>query len=201
MALSFCSGALFMKMLSDFLALILFFVVYGIAYFLGYPAEAIFFATGVAVAISVFQIVSAKIRKQKLDMIQKINYSVIVVFGLIGIIFRNQMFLYWKPTIIAWAMALALIISQLMGKNGIKLLLKKDISLPENIWSRLVYIWVAYFVVLGIVNLLVIFNFGEKIWLIYKTFGSITLTVIFVIALGVYLNKHILDKDTEMEKE
>ena len=190
-----------MKMLSDFLALILFFVVYAVAYNFGHASEAIYYATGVAVTITIFQFLYAKIRGQKLDMMQKINYSVIVVFGLIGITLHNPLFLYWKPTIISWAMALALAVSQLMGKNGLKLLLKKEISLPENIWRRLVYIWVTFFVLLGAANLLVAFNFGEKIWVNYKTFGSLTITIIFVITQGIYLNKHILDTDTVIKED
>ncbi len=190
-----------MKMLSDFLALILFFVVYAVAYNFGHASEAIYYATGVAVTITIFQFLYTKIRGQKLDMMQKINYSVIVVFGLIGITLHNPLFLYWKPTIISWAMALVLAVSQLMGKNGLKLLLKKEISLPENIWNRLVYVWVSFFAVIGGVNLLVAFNFTEKVWVNYKTFGSLTLTVIFVIAQGIYLNKHILDKDIVTKDE
>ena len=184
-----------MTMLSDFLALILFFVVYGVAYHKIDPTQAIYYATAVAVGVTIIQFVYAKIRGRKLDVIQKINYSVIIVFGLIGIAFHNPLFLYWKPSIISWLMALALGISQIVNKNGLKLLLKKEIALPEPVWNRLTYAWITFLICIGVVNLLVAFNFEEVVWVNYKTFGAFGITLIFALAQAVYLSRHVVEHE------
>ncbi len=183
-----------MKMLSDFLALILFFVVYGIAYHKIDPKQAIYYATAVAVAVTIIQIIYAKIRGRKLDVIQKINYSVIVIFGIIGIIFHNPLFLYWKPSIISWLMASALGISQIINKNGLKLLLKKEITLPDIIWNRLTYAWITFLICIGAINLFVAFNFEEVVWVNYKTFGAFGITLVFALAQGIYLSRHVVEE-------
>ena len=189
-----------MKALSDFLALILFFAVYGIVYWLGHPQTAIYYATAVAIAITVIQIVFARIKRRKLDLIQKINYSVIVIFGITGILLRSPLYLYWKPSVISWLTALVLAVSVLRHKNGLKLLLGSKMILPEFAWTRLSWMWVAFLTVIGVLNLIVAFNFEEKIWVAYKTFGTLSLTVVFVVIQGIYLNKHIIEEPDQDNK-
>ncbi|WP_434778587.1 septation protein A [Neisseria sp. Ec49-e6-T10] len=181
-----------MKIFSDFLALILFFAVY---WFTSktHPEQAIYIATGVAVTVAIIQAAVILYKHKKMDVLQIINFSVVVVFGTIAIIFHNSEFILWKPTIIAWAMAIALAISQIVNKNGLKLILQKEISLPEVVWARLTYAWLSFFIIIGVVNLLVAYNFSQDIWVKYKTFGALGLTVVFAIAQAIYLSKHVVE--------
>lgn len=204
------NGFCVMKMLSDFLALILFFLVYGVTYKYGSsfnidPKQAVYYATAVAIAITIIQILHSKIRKRKLDAVQIMSYSVIIVFGTIGFVFHDPKFFYWKPSVISWLMATALIASHMMNKNGLKLLLKKEVSLPEVIWARLTYMWIVFLIAIGIVNILVAYNFEEATWVSYKTFGAMGLTFAFAIFQAIYLSRHVqqpeINTKADVEKQ
>ena len=51
--------------------------------------------------------------------------------------------------------------------------------------------WVFFFVVCGILNLIVAYNFSEDVWVDFKFFGMLGLTVVFIIAQGLYLSRFI----------
>lgn len=200
------NGFCFMKMLSDFLALILFFLVYGVAYKFGSffninPKDAVYYATAVAIAITIIQILHSKLKKRKLDAVQIMSYSVIIIFGTIGFVFHDPKFFYWKPSVISWLMATALIVSHLMNKNGLKLLLKKEIALPEKIWARLTYMWISFLTILGIVNIIVAYNFSEATWVSYKTFGAMGLTFFFAIFQAVYLSRYVKETNDKTNEQ
>jgi intracellular septation protein len=57
---------------------------------------------------------------------------------------------------------------------------------PE-IWRRMNLVWVAFFVVLGALNLYVVANFSMETWVNFKVFGIMGLTLVFALAQGVYL--------------
>jgi intracellular septation protein len=54
-------------------------------------------------------------------------------------------------------------------------------------WTRLNQIWVAFFVLVGGVNLYVAYNFSEEFWVKFKLFGMLGLTLLFVIVQSIWL--------------
>jgi intracellular septation protein len=44
---------------------------------------------------------------------------------------------------------------------------------------------------MGALNLVVAFNFDTATWVNFKLFGTLALTVLFVIGQGVYLSRHL----------
>ncbi len=178
-----------MKIFADFLALILFFFTYWLT-------KDFRIATAVAVAIGVVQAGYSWFKYKKLETMQWISLALIIVFGGATIIFNNPVFITWKPTLLFWAMGLSILISHLVGKNGIKLLLGKELSLPDFVWQKLAYIWTAFFAVMGIINLAVAYQFSFDQWVTYKTFGSMGLMFVFFVAQSFYLAKY-LPKEAE----
>jgi intracellular septation protein len=51
--------------------------------------------------------------------------------------------------------------------------------------------WIVFFIFSGIANLVVAFNFSEDIWVDFKLFGLLGLTLIFVIGQAFYLARFI----------
>ncbi|MNH35815.1 putative intracellular septation protein A [compost metagenome] len=66
------------------------------------------------------------------------------------------------------------------------------LTLPDAIWTRLNLAWIAFFLFCGAANLFVAFTFQE-FWVDFKVFGSLGMTVIFLVAQGVYLSRHLHD--------
>ena len=70
----------------------------------------------------------------------------------------------------------------------------KQVTLKENTarnnWSQLNLAWSIFFLLMGALNLYVAFQFSEDTWVNFKLFGTTALLVVFVIAQGFWLSKH-----------
>ena len=71
--------------------------------------------------------------------------------------------------------------------------MSEHIKLPSIIWTRLNFAWVIFFILSGIANLYVAFNFDEATWVNFKLFGLLGLTILFIIGQSLYLSKHIIE--------
>ncbi|MDO5059682.1 MAG: septation protein A [Neisseria sp.] len=176
-----------MKILSDLLAVILFFVTYTVT-------KNIIWATAVALVIGVLQAAFAYWKNGRLEAMQWISLILIVVFGGATIVFGNPQFIMWKPTLLFWAGAAAIVISQMLGKQPLQALMGKELSLPNAVWKKLAQMWAAFLVFMGAANLAVAYTVSEEMWVNYKLFGSTALMVLFMIAQGVYLSRHLKEE-------
>jgi intracellular septation protein len=172
-----------MKLFYDFLPIVVFFVVfklYGI-----YPA------TASAIIISIIQVGYFFLKNRRFDLMQIITLMVIVVFGGATLWLHNDMFIKWKPTILNWLFALVFCASHWFGeKTVLRRLLEDKIKLPAVVWLRLNYLWISYFLVMGTLNLIVVYNFSTNVWVNFKLFGLLGLTILFALLQGIYLAKH-----------
>lgn len=176
-----------MKILSDLIAVILFFVTYTLT-------KNIVWATAVALVIGVVQAALTWAKHKKLDTMQWVSLILIVVFGGATIILNDGAFIMWKPTLLFWAGSVAIAVSHLMKKNGLKALMGKEIELPDQVWNRLACAWMAFLFAMGVINLAVAYPFTktqEPFWVQYKMYGSTGLMLVFVLAQGFYLSRHL----------
>ncbi|MES2511504.1 MAG: septation protein A [Pseudomonadota bacterium] len=202
-----------MKILFDFLPIALFFGMFKYAeghkewaattatQWLGFmvsggvvgPAEApVLLATVVVIVATLAQILWLKAMRKKVDTMLWVSLALVTVLGGATIYFHSEAFIKWKPTVLYWVMGAALLIGQVVfNKNGIKSLMGAQMNLPDGVWRNVNFSWVAFFTVMGIINLWVAFNFTTATWVNFKLFGGIGLMVVFVLLQAVYLNKHI----------
>jgi intracellular septation protein len=159
------------------------------------PEQApILLATAVAILATIAQIGYLLVRGKKVDGMLWVSLAIIVVFGGATIYFHNEAFIKWKPTVLYWAFALALVGAQLvMNKNLIRLMMKAQIDLPDPIWIRLNMAWAAFFATMGVINLYIAFNFPTSTWVNFKLFGFMGLMIAFVVAQTMYLSKYMKD--------
>jgi intracellular septation protein len=164
----------------------------------------IMLATLVAIVAAVCQIAYLKLRGRKVDLMLWISFLVITIFGCLTIYFHNEKFIMWKPTIIYWLQAAAFLIALVIfKKNLIQEVMQSQVSLPQAVWSRLCYAWIAFFIAIGLLNLLaafVIFKGNTDAWVSFKTFGMTGLLFAFIVAQTFYLSKYI-DEEKLVEKE
>src|SRR5688572_7555239 len=179
-----------MKFLFDIFPLILFFIAWSL--------YDIFVATAAAIAATVAQVAWMWLRRRRVDGMLWVTLAIMVVFGGATLALRDPTFIKLKPTVLYWAFAGALIGSQAFaGKNLIRLLMEKSMSLPDAVWGRLNTSWIAFFVVMGVLNLYIAYSFSETVWVQFKVFGGIGLMLAFVVLQAVMLAPYIEDKKTE----
>ena len=176
-----------MKALSDFIAVILFFAAYTIT-------KNIITATVVAVIIGIFQAAYTYWKCRKLEPMQWISLLLVVGLGMLTIVFRNRAFIMLKTTVLPWLIALVMLAMRLRGKNGLKLLMGKEIQVPEPVWNKIAYTWIVFFFLLGALNLAVAYPFTEAreaVWVQFKLWGYLPLILLFSVGQAFYLVKHL----------
>ena len=172
-----------MKFLFDMFPVICFFAVYWFS--------DIYIATAAAIAATLGQVAWLKLRGRRVEPMLWASLAIIVVFGGLTLLLKDRMFIMWKPTVLYWLFAVVLGVSaNAFGKNLIRAMMSKEVTLPEAVWARLNWSWVAFFAVMGVVNLAVAYNFSEAAWVKFKLFGGLGLMLLFVVAQAFFLARH-----------
>jgi intracellular septation protein len=206
-----------MKLLLDFLPILLFFITFRFAegrkewaaqfatdHFGGLvsggvvgPAEApVMLATVVVIVATLAQVAVLKSRGQKIDMMLWVSLGLVTVLGGATIWFQSETFIKWKPSVLYWAMGLAFWVSQVFfGRNLLQVLMGEQLVLPAQVWRRLSVAWITFFTCMGLLNLYVAYSFDTATWVNFKLFGGIGLMLLFTLAQGLYLSRHITDGD------
>lgn len=179
-----------MKLLFDFFPIILFFVTYKL--------KDIYFATGTAIVATIILFAWIYYKKQKPNIMQWFSLVIILVFGGLTIYLQNPTFIKWKPTILYLFMAGAIPIAHhAFNFSLLKKLMGEQMVLPDPVWTRLSWIWSAFFTFMAILNIWVAYTFSENFWVNFKLFGSIALMIVFVIIQSIILAPYIKDLDTK----
>jgi len=208
-----------MKLFFDFLPIILFFGTFKVAEgrkdwaaqfasdHLGFvvsggvvgPNEApVLLATVVVIAATLAQVAFLLARGKKIDLMLWVSLGLVTVLGGATIWFHNENFIKWKPSVLYWVMGLGFWASQvLFRKNLLQALIGDQLELPPSVWQRLNFAWIAFFALMGLLNLYVAYSFSTDTWVSFKLFGGIGLMLAFTIGQGLYISRHVKPEATE----
>jgi intracellular septation protein len=176
------------KLLVDFFPILLFFAAFKVA--------GIYVATGVAIVATFAQIAWLKHSTGKVEPMQWVSLGVIVLFGGATIALHNDTFIKWKPTVLYWLMGGTLLVGQVFfRRNLVKSLMGSQLELDDPVWRVVNWSWIVFFAAMGAINLWVAFHFDTDTWVNFKLFGGIGLMLLFVIAQGLFLAKHVQDQN------
>lgn len=207
-----------MKILFDFFPIILFFVVYKLygdlppevvamantlpllALTPGEPTDAIYLATAVAILASVLQVGGYWLRQRQVERMHLVSLALLVVFGGLTLMLQDALFIKWKPTILNWLFGIVFLGSRFIGSRTlVERMMGHAVQVPAFVWQRLNLAWVGFFLVAGTTNLLVAYTFDEAVWVDFKLFGLLGMTLAFVFAQAIYLARH-MPTETAREK-
>src|SRR5690606_13389682 len=201
-----------MKLLLDFLPIILFFVSFKwgdgnkelvsqwMTQYLGFlvagvvvgPTEApVLLSTVLVVALSVLQIVVMKLLGKKIETMLWVSLAIVLVLGGLTVYFHSETFIKWKPTAIYWAMGGGLLVTDILMKRGLlrKMMSASQINVPDPVWTRLSWSWILFFVAMGFLNIYVAYNFSTSAWVDFKMWGGLGLMLVFTLVQGIYLSR------------
>lgn len=159
-----------------------------IAFFVAYKLTDIYVATGVIIVAVIAQTAIQWIRHRKVSTMALISGALVLVFGGLTLLIHDKAFIQWKVTVVNWLFAGAFLATRFFGERTlIERMLGENIKLEQAHWRTLNLAWTAFFVVLGALNLYVAFNFSENVWVNFKMFGVLGLTLVFALAQGLWL--------------
>lgn len=202
-----------MKLLLDFLPILLFFATFKYAdghkdwasafatQHLGFVVSGgtvgadeapVLLATVVVIAATVLQVAWLKLRGRRVDLMLWVSLGLVVVLGALTVWLHSDTFIKWKPTLLYWTMGTALLAGPLLfHRNFLRALMGEQLALPEPVWQRLNLAWVTFFAAMGLLNLWVAYRFSTDAWVNFKLFGGLGLMLVFTLAQGFYLSRYL----------
>lgn len=172
-----------MKILLDFLPIVLFFA--------AYKLYGIYVATAVLMAATTVQMALLYKLDGKLQTLHKVTLALILGFGTLTLLLQDDRFIKWKPTVLYAGMAIALALALwVWRKNYLKLLLGSQLTLPDPVWMRLNVAWIGYAAFMSLLNAYVAANFTTDEWVNFKLWGY-AFPLVFLLGQGIYIARHI----------
>ena len=175
----------FLKFVTDFGPLLIFFTIY---YKSGNNLSA---AIPPLIISTLIAVVIMYVVEKKIPYVPLIGAVVISLFGGLTLYFNNPIFIYMKPTIVNLIFAAILLISNLhFNKNYLKLFLQTAFQLNDEGWKKLNFRWAYFFIFLAILNELVWRTQPETTWVNFKVWGMLPITIIFTAMQLPLINKY-----------
>ena len=170
-----------MKQFVEFIPVVLFVAVY-------FSTRDIYLATGLLMVGIVIQVCFEYWKERRITKRTQLIFWVAILAGGATLLFRDPLFIQWKPTIVNWLFCVALLASQYFGsENLIKKLLGSQLDLPNHAWRNLNFGWSAGFFLAGVLNLAVAYSFTMDFWVTYKLVGGFGITLTYIIITVIYL--------------
>jgi intracellular septation protein len=172
-----------MKILLDFLPILLFFG--------AYKLSGIYVATAVLMAATAVQMGITYWLERKLQTMHKVTLALVLVFGTLTLILQDDRFIKWKPTVLYAAMAIALAFTVwVLHKNFLKMMLGSQLALPDPVWMRLNWAWILYCAFMSAVNAYVALYYSTEQWVNFKLWGYV-FPLAFIVGQGFYVSRHL----------
>ena len=173
------------KFLADFGPLLIFFIIYKKSgNDLSKAIPPLIISTIVAVVIVYFL-------EKKIPYVPLVGAVIISIFGGLTLYFDNPIFIYLKPTIINIMFAIILLISnKFFNKNLLKTLLQTAIIMNDDGWKKLNLRWAYFFIFLAALNELVWRTQTEELWVSFKVWAILPITLLFTIMQIPLINKY-----------
>jgi intracellular septation protein len=172
-----------MKLLYDFFPLLCFFI--------AYKLFGIYVGTAVLIIASAIQVGYSWFKYRKIIPMHLVAFILLLIFGGMTLWLHDAEFLKWKVSLVNWLFAGIFFASQLFGTPIIQRLMASNLSLPRLVWQRLNALWGLFFLVLGCLNYFVMHHYSTEVWVEFKVFGILGLTVVFIIIQAIYLYPHL----------
>ena len=190
-----------MKFLIDFFPVLAFFIAFKIP---ENTEQGIYLATATIIVATLLQLAINWVIYRRFEKAHVITFAVVLVFGGATLWLHDERFIKWKPTIVVWIFAVIALASEFIGdKNLFRRfigMVDENINVPDFVWSRLNLTLVVFFILVGLLNLYVAFNYDRAIWVDFKVIGLTLINVLFMAGQIFYLFRYIKDAPEQVEK-
>lgn len=161
------------------------------AFFAAYLWKGIFFATGLLMVGSVLVLAVSYLRNRKLEPLPLAVTVIALVLGSVTLLLHNAVFIKWKFSVVEWLFGMVFMASQFTQRPLIERMLEKQIQVPANVWKRLNLMWAVFFLLLGTVNVYVLYHYDTADWIRFKVWWSTGAMLVFVLLQAAYMSRHV----------
>ncbi|MDX2257784.1 MAG: septation protein A [Hyphomicrobiaceae bacterium] len=151
-------------------------------FFLTNTQAGIFWGTGLFMVATIAALVASRMLYGRIPVMPLVSGVFIVVFGALTLILQDDLFIKLKPTIVNLLFAGILASGLYFGQSLLKYVFGEVFKLTDEGWRILTGRWIAFFIVLAILNEVVWRSFSTDFWVAFKVFGIFPLTLTFAMA-------------------
>lgn len=159
-------------------------------------SEAIIYYIAYALLITTaVQFAGHAVLRLKMKKSTLITGVVVMLFCAATVLFKNESFIYIKPTVVSWVFALGFyLLPKIKGKTAFDYLLNGQIEVAKPVMMKANNWWVWFNFLAGLVNLLIfigiLYNVVSKDWWVSYKFVLIGVSMVFTGLIVYYLFKH-----------
>ena len=119
-----------------------------------------------------------------------ISAVVVLIFGGMTLYWENEIFIKLKPTIVNTLFGIALLIGLAFGKPLLSIVMGSVFRLTDEGWKKLTFRWALFFFVLAALNEIVWRTQTSDVWVNFKVFGIMPLTIIFALSQAPLISRY-----------
>jgi intracellular septation protein len=149
-----------------------------------YPATILFM---IAMVIS---IALSAIFLRKVAIMPLVTAVIVLIFGGLTIAFHDPVFIKIKPTITNTFFGVVLLGGLVFKQSLLKFVFGDVYKLQPKGWTIMTRNWGIFFLVLAVINEILWRNFSADVWLNFKVWGVMPLTVLFSLSQLSVLTKY-----------
>lgn len=150
-----------------------------------YPAlktwfsEPIFLATALFMVAMAISLVLSKAILKKIAIMPLVTGVVVLIFGGLTLWLQDDTFIKMKPTIVNILFGGTLLGGMAFGQSLLKYVFGEVYRLKPEGWAKLTWRWGWFFLALAVLNEVVWRNFSTDLWVAFKVWGIMPITIIF----------------------
>ncbi|MBO9588744.1 septation protein A [Devosia sp.] len=161
-----------------------------VVFFIANARADIFVATAWFMGAMVVSLLLSWLILKKVAVMPLVTGVVVLVFGGLTLWLQDDTFIKIKPTITNVLFGSVLLGGLLFGQSLLKYVFGEVYKLKPEGWWRLTLNWGIFFFVLAVINEVLWRNFSTEIWIAFKVWGVMPLTVLFSMSQLPLLSKY-----------
>jgi intracellular septation protein len=177
------------KLLLDFAPLFIFFITNWQA--------GIFWGTGLFMVATAIALIAGYLLTGTIARMPLITAIFVAIFGGLTIWLHNDLFIKIKVTLINALFGTALLAGLRYDHIFLKAIMGEMVHMPREAWRRLTMRWGVFFLAVAALNEAVWRNVSTDMWVNFKVFGLMGLTLVFAFANAPFMAKYMEEPEAE----
>lgn len=161
-----------------------------VLFFFANAKAGIFTATALFMVAVVISLGLSRILLKEWPVMPLISAVVVLIFGGMTLYWENEIFIKLKPTIVNTLFGIALLIGLAFGKPLLSIVMGSVFRLTDEGWKKLTFRWALFFFVLATLNEIVWRTQTSDVWVNFKVFGIMPLTIIFALSQASLISRY-----------
>jgi intracellular septation protein len=159
-------------------------------FFAVYSKLGIFAATGVLMASVVVTLGVSYAMLRRIPVMPLVTAVIVLIFGSLTLFFHDETLIKIKPTALYLLFGAALFAGIWLNKPLLKILFDGALHVTDEGWRKLTWRWAFFFLGLAVLNEIVWRTQSTDLWVKFKTFGFLPITLLFALAQAPLISRY-----------